>query len=105
MDENGLKEIFKKQIELNKRISPTIYSDIQNPDIRRKWFLQFALALQQEIAEAIDSTAWKWWKKSEDDWNNIRIELIDILHFWVSMCTMAEMDSDEVIALYLKKIS
>ena len=80
-----------------------LYKDIENPDIRREIFLQFELALRQESAEAVDSLNWKWWKKDDDDWDNIKIELVDMLHFWVSMCTISGLSADEVINLYLKK--
>ena len=59
--------------------------------------------MRQESAEAIDSLNWKWWKKEDDDWDNIKIELVDMLHFWVSMCTIAGLSAEDVINLYLKK--
>lgn len=99
----SLKEIFDEQIKLNERINPDLYKEIKDPEIRRQRFLQFELALRQESAEAIDSLNWKWWKKDNDDWDNIKIELVDMLHFWVSMCTVAGLESEEVINLYLKK--
>lgn len=98
-----LKEIFEEQIRLNKRINPKLYEEIQDPEIRRRRFLDFELALRQESAEAIDSLNWKWWRKDPDDWDNIKIELIDMLHFWVSMCTIAGIDAQDVVALYFKK--
>ena len=98
-----LKDIFEKQIELNKRINPKLYEDIQDPEVRRKWFLNFELALRQESCEAIDSLSWKWWKKTDDDWDNIKIELVDMLHFWVSMCTVAGLEAKDVVDLYFKK--
>ena len=99
----SLSEIFKEQIRLNETINPDLYKEIKDPDIRRERFLQFELALRKESAEAIDSLNWKWWKKDEEDWDNIKIELVDMLHFWVSMCTVAGIDADDVIDLYLKK--
>ena len=45
----------------------------------------------------------KWWKKDEEDWDNVKVELVDMLHFWVSMCTVADMDAKEVMELYAKK--
>ena len=99
-----LQDVFDKQIELNKRIKPRLYDDIKNdPELRREWFLRFDLALKQESSEAIDSLNWKWWKKDEEDWDNVKVELVDMLHFWVSMCTMADMDAAEVMQLYFKK--
>jgi dimeric dUTPase (all-alpha-NTP-PPase superfamily) len=99
-----LEAIFEKQIELNKRINPDLYKQIkEDPELRRKWFLNFDLALKQESAEAIDSLNWKWWKTDEEDWDNVKVELVDMLHFWVSMCTIAGMDAKEVMDLYAKK--
>ncbi len=99
-----LDAIFEKQKELNTRINTTLYEDIQSdPELKRKWFLNFLLAMQQESAESVDSLDWKWWKKGEDDWDNIKIELVDILHFWVSMCTIAGLEAEDVINLYFKK--
>ncbi|MBT6119841.1 dUTPase [bacterium] len=98
-----LQDIFDKQIELNEKINPSLYTDIKDPDIRRKWFLNFELALRQESAEAVDSLNWKWWKKDEEDWDNVKIELVDMLHFWVSMCSVSGLDAKEVFELYFKK--
>ena len=99
----SLQDIFEEQIRLNQTINPDLYKEISDPEIRRQRFLQFELALRQESAEAIDSLNWKWWKKDDDDWDNIKIELVDMLHFWVSMCTVAGLEADEAINLYLKK--
>ena len=100
----NLQDVFDKQIDLNKKINESLYEDIKtNPEERRKWFLNFLLAMQQEQAEAVDSLSWKWWKKMDEDWDNIKVELVDMLHFWVSMCTMADMDAKEVLDLYFKK--
>ena len=99
----SLQEIFAEQIRLNEKINPDLYTEINDPNVKRERFLQFELALRQESAEAIDSLNWKWWKKDEEDWGNIKIELVDMLHFWVSMCTVAGLDADDVINLYLKK--
>ena len=99
-----LEDVFEKQIELNKHINPSLYEDIQkDPELRKEWFLKFDLALKQESAEAIDSLNWKWWKKGEQDWDNIKVELVDMLHFWVSMCSIAGMDAKEALELYAKK--
>lgn len=100
----SLHDIFEKQKELNTRITTTLYEDIESdPELKRKWFLNFLLAMQQEAAESVDSLNWKWWKKGDDDWDNIKVELVDMLHFWVSMCTVAGLSADDVIDLYFKK--
>ena len=99
----SLEAIFDEQRRLNEKINPDLYTQINDPEIRRKRFMDFELALRQESAEAIDSLNWKWWKKDEDDWGNVKIELVDMLHFWVSMCTVAGIDAKDVVELYFKK--
>ncbi|MBT3261705.1 dUTPase [bacterium] len=98
-----LKEIFEEQIKLNEKINPKLYKEIKDPEIKRQRLLEFELALRQESSEAIDSLNWKWWKKDPDDWDNLKVELVDMLHFWVSMCTIAGLDAKDVVELYFKK--
>ena len=99
----NLQNIFDEQIRLNLKINPDLYTEISDPDVRRQRFMQFELAMRQESAEAIDSLNWKWWKKDDDNWDNVKVELVDILHFWVSMCTIAGLDAKSVMDLYFKK--
>jgi len=99
----NLQDIFDEQIRLNLKINPDLYTELSDPDVRRQRFMQFELAMRQESAEAIDSLNWKWWKKDDDNWDNVKVELIDILHFWVSMCTVAGLDAKSVMDLYFKK--
>ena len=98
--------IFEKQIELNRRINPKLYEDIQtDPELRRKWFLNFELALKQESAEAVDSLGWKWWKKQEPDWEQVRLELIDIWHFGLSDLLLSHSSEQEIVNLVSKAFS
>lgn len=47
------------------------------------------LAVTIEATELMDSYPWKWWKnvKSQPDFNNVRVELVDIFHFALSGTT------------------
>jgi dimeric dUTPase (all-alpha-NTP-PPase superfamily) len=102
--EHTLGDIFNAQREFNTSVIPELYEKIKTDEAyRKRWLFQYNLAMQQEQAELIDSLNWKWWKKGKDNWDNVKVELIDILHFWVSMCTVAGMDSKEVMDLYFKK--
>jgi len=99
-----LQAAFDEQITLNEKINPDLYDkELSDPELRRQRFLDFELALRQESSEAVDSLNWKWWKKDADDWDNVKVELVDMLHFWISMCTVAGMDAQEVFKLYFKK--
>ena len=99
----NLQDIFDEQIRLNLKINPSLYTELSDPEVRRQRFIQFELALRQESSEAIDSLNWKWWKADTDNWDNVKVELIDMLHFWVSMCTVAGLDAQSVMDLYFKK--
>ena len=80
--------------------------DSMNTKVNDKWRDQnFAWyrAIWVECAELMDHFGWKWWKKQETDIGNVKVELVDILHFFVSMCTVAGMNANDVMALYFKK--
>jgi dimeric dUTPase (all-alpha-NTP-PPase superfamily) len=111
-----LKIIFEKQYELNQRILKERhnmnYDDLcdhnqQSADLEKlrvEWLLHYNRAQIHESIELEDSVPWKWWKDpSPVDWQNIAIELIDELHFWVSKCQIAGLDVDKLQELYLKK--
>ena len=111
-----LKTIFEKQYELNKRIlkerHDQDYDELcdhskQNAKLEKfrvEWILNYNRAQIHESIELEDSLPWKWWKdKSDIDWQNIGIELIDELHFWVSKCQIAGLDVEKLSDLYAKK--
>lgn len=41
-------------------------------------------AIQVEGCEALEHHGWKWWKKQDCDWAQLRMELVDIWHFVLS---------------------
>ena len=111
-----LKKIFEKQYELNKRIlkerHDTDYDAIcdhsnkskEMDTIRTEWILKYNRAQIHESIELEDSFPWKWWKDGDEiDWQNVGIELIDELHFWVSKCQIAGLDVEKLGELYEKK--
>jgi dimeric dUTPase (all-alpha-NTP-PPase superfamily) len=96
-----LEEIFEKQLELNRALNP----EFREGSLDRESFLQYIMAMQQETAELVDSMNWKWWKHGEDNWQNARVELVDILHFWVSLCQIAGLSAKDVARGYFLKAS
>ena len=111
-----LKKIFEKQFELNKRILKERHGQdyekicdhsIQSKEmdnVRIEWILNYNRAQIHESIELEDSFPWKWWKDTEEiDWQNVGIELIDELHFWVSKCQIAGLDVEKLGELYDKK--
>lgn len=71
---------------------------------KEQWIQKQTLALISEVAEVLDEVNFKWWKneKPVDD-KALKEELIDVLHFFVSMCISAGMTSEEVFDIYMQK--
>ena len=111
-----LKVIFDKQHELNKRILDERHDqdydkicDQENQEketVRQRvdWLLNYNRAQIHESIEMEDDLPWKWWKDKDNiDWDHVRMELIDELHFWVSKCQLVGLNPDNLTELYMKK--
>jgi dimeric dUTPase (all-alpha-NTP-PPase superfamily) len=69
-----------------------------------EWLQKQTLAMVSELAELLDEVNFKWWKNPKEvNISNIRDELVDILHFFISMCIKSGMDADELYTRYLAK--
>lgn len=79
----SLREMLALQNELNSVIDSD-WVNAKNP------FLRAAFV---EAAEALDHHGWKWWKSQAPDFYQLQMELIDILHFYLSD-VLAEFDVD-----------
>ncbi len=90
------------QKALNERIG--VHTEGMSEEDRAKWILNYALAMRQEIAELTDSVPWKWWAKYQKfDEQNVRVEIVDLFHFLISLAQVAGMSADDVFNAYLKK--
>ena len=97
-----LDKIFEMQEKLNRRIG--INLDNLGDDEKIKWILNYSRALQQEVSELIDSVPWKWWAKYQKfDKQNARVEVVDIMHFLVSIAQVLGMSADDIFDAYCKK--
>ncbi len=97
-----LQEIFSMQEALNARIGVHL-REIDEKE-RTKWVLNYTRAMQQEIAELIDSVPWKWWAKYQEfDLQNARVEVVDLFHFLISLAQTLGMSADDVFDAYVKK--
>ena len=79
----------------NERIGP-------NTDTNA-WLRKFLEAMQDESRELGEELLWKWWSKDSLDMQNIRVEIIDQLHFWLSLAMTAGMDAQKVFDIYCQK--
>jgi len=106
-----LDQIFEMQRELNnytfeKNSIPITFDAIpKSRHLQNEWINNFATALSQEVSELRDSTNWKWWRTKVDlfDKQNVCVELIDILHFWVSACQVLGLTPDDIYQIYAQK--
>ncbi len=73
-----------------------------NTDTNR-WLGNYLKALRDECRELDDELLWKWWSKDTLDMQNIRVEIVDQLHFWMSLALCAGMGADKVFDIYMKK--
>ncbi|HIT68562.1 MAG TPA: dUTP diphosphatase [Candidatus Aphodomonas merdavium] len=69
-----------------------------------EWIQKHMLAMLSEMAEVLDEVNFKWWKnKKPIDRDALCEELVDVLHFYVSMCLRAGMDGEALYRRYCAK--
>ncbi len=96
-----LDEIFRMQQALNEDIINRRHLEgISDTE----WIQKQTLAMLSEMAELLNEVNFKWWKnpKPVDD-KAVKEELVDILHFFVSMCLRAGMTPQEMYEIYMEK--
>lgn len=94
--------LFELQKSFNGRIS--IHPETFTEEDKAKWALNFVRAMQQELAELVDSVPWKWWARYQSfDEQNAKVEVVDLFHFLISLAQVFGMSADDVYEAYLKK--
>lgn len=97
-----LEHIFEMQQKLNNYIIEN--HNLENEFSSDVWIQKNILALISELSEVLDEVNFKWWKnKKPIDSNALKEELVDVFHFFVSMCINAGMSPDELYKIYLNK--
>ena len=110
-----LKELFEKQAELNKRtgFDPDELRANFDPQKAGIWLNNYIAAMSNELEELRDCTYWKHWCKEAKDGRrfylhnlqNAKVEVTDMLFFWISLAQCLGLDADEVVRLYEKKLN
>ncbi len=67
------------------------------------WLSRFLQALNDESREVSEELLWKWWSKDTLNMENIREEIVDQLHFWISLSLASGMNAKDVFERYLRK--
>lgn len=118
-----LARVFRMQAELNDRVfakndlrdnqgqalsMEKIFAEVEAGklgvnDLPNTWLAAYSRAMREELQELDDDLLWKWWSRDEIDLQNIRVELIDILHFLVSAMICAGLTPEKVFDVYSQK--
>lgn len=109
-----LQDMFRRQAELNRRIgydTERLHESF-DPALAGRWLNDYITAACNELEELRDCTFWKHWCREAQegqrfaihDLQNARVEVIDILFFWISMAQCLGMDAEDVHKLYLQKL-
>ena len=72
-------------------------------DLPNRWLGNYAKAMEEELKELNADLLWKWWSKDKVDMQNVRVELIDILHFLVSAMICSGLTAEKVYEIYRQK--
>ncbi|MBQ1892875.1 MAG: dUTPase [Clostridia bacterium] len=90
--------------ELQKKLDTDIQERRSLDFPMEQWIQKDVLAMISELAELLDEVNFKWWKNEKPiDEEALHGELVDILHFFVSMCIRAGLDSDKLYEGYIAK--
>lgn len=111
---NPLQMLFDRQAELNQRtgFDPHALRENFDPQLAGEWLNNYLAAMSSEIEELRDCTFWKHWCKEAKDGKrfylhnlqNARVEVIDMLFFWMSLAQCVGLDADDVVHLYEQKL-
>jgi len=97
-----LDHLFRLQAGLNARCGVNLEN--LTDEQKAEWVLNYTRAMQQEMAELIDSVPWKWWAKYQKfDEQNAKVEVVDLFHFLISIAQVLGMTAEDVHQAYVKK--
>ncbi|MEO2160588.1 MAG: dUTPase, partial [bacterium] len=92
-------ELWQETVDIQKKFNDLVAAgwNSRTPETSEKF--DFWMAILDETVEVLGSRHWKWWKKGKDvgevDWDNVRVELVDLFHFILSICI--QHDSETIL--------
>ena len=100
---NNLKDKSGNDLNMQSIIVSAEKEEMMVNDLPNEWLVNYSKAIKEELLELDDELLWKWWSKDKIDMQNIRVELIDILHFLVSAMMCAGLNAEKVFDIYRQK--
>ena len=74
-----MKQKIINMLELQDGINSKVNADWRNAD--NEWYR----AIWMESSEMLEHYGWKWWKKQQADVMQVKLEIVDIVHFALSI--------------------
>jgi len=102
---NNLKDNLGNALNMQAVFNAVNNNELKVNDLPNQWLSNYSKAMSEEIKELDEDLLWKWWSKDEIDIQNIRVELIDVLHFLVSAMICAGLTPEKVFDVYQQKHS
>ena len=98
----------KGKLEIIFELQKALDTDIQNRRsldyTMEQWIQKDVLAMISELAELLDEVNFKWWKNPKPiNEADLHGELVDVLHFFISMCIRAGMSAEDLYEGYIAK--
>jgi dimeric dUTPase (all-alpha-NTP-PPase superfamily) len=81
--------------------------DAMNTRVNERWREQgFAWyrAIWTECAELMDHYGWKWWKKQVPDVDQVKLELVDIWHFGLSILLLSDNEETQLVEAMAREL-
>ena len=102
-DKNNLKDMAGQPLTMGAIFAAVEQGALKVNDLPNTWLSNYSRAIHEEVRELDEELLWKWWSKDEIDLQNIRVELIDILHFLISALLCAGLTPEKVYDIYRQK--
>ncbi|HHT72718.1 MAG TPA: dUTPase [Firmicutes bacterium] len=100
LPQDMLVEIFRKQREFDSALVEKRALDYD----RDTWIQKEILAIIAELSEILEEVNYKWWKDPRPiNEDKLKEEIVDVLHFFVSMCIKAGIGPEELYQAYMEK--
>ena len=83
-----MKQKLITMLELQDAMNSKVNADWRNTG--NEWYR----AIWIEASEMLEHYGWKWWKKQDPDMMQAKLEVVDIVHFALSICLEQEVNSE-----------
>ena len=102
---NNLSDEKGNTLDMDAIFSAVNDNKLKVNELPNTWLSKYSKAMAEELKELDEELLWKWWSKDKIDIQNIRVELIDVLHFLVSAMICSGLTSEKVFDIYCQKHS